>query len=373
MESALTPREIQTRIRLGETLADVAKAAGVPVEQIEPYAAPVVAERAHLATTALNNPVRRRGEGSSVRALRAVVTDRLQARGIDVDTVEWDAWRNPDRSWTIQGSYHSGSAVHEPHFTYDQVRRFSVAANDDARWLINESSSAHGPQPGRRRPDPDAEPTVDLNDEWALVRATAEDRPVVPAPDPVAPDLPGIEDRPEVLIDADEEIVRVDDDDEELTLPEYAPVELDEVDGVYDIVPSRESDLDVLYEMLSAFNEDSVNIYAGLSRPDSDTDSRAVPAVSDLPLEVVPEEPDAPDAPQTTDVPPIPVAAESRESPESPDSPVVPVEDAAGQTPLIESPAPAAKPRQPRKKGRAAIPSWDEIMFGGPVPKDPLT
>ena len=117
MESALTPREIQTRIRAGVSLDDVAKAAGVPTEKVEPYAAPVVAEREHVARTALTCPVRRRGESSSTRSLRAVVAERLQHRGIDVDSAVWDAWRDPDRRWTVKGHYHSGSAEHEALFT----------------------------------------------------------------------------------------------------------------------------------------------------------------------------------------------------------------------------------------------------------------
>ncbi|HSN42639.1 MAG TPA: septation protein SepH, partial [Propionibacteriaceae bacterium] len=324
--------------------------------------------RAHLAATALSNPVRRRGEGSSVRSLRVVVSERLQARGIDIDSAEWDAWRNPDRSWTVRGRYHSGSAVHEADFSYDPARRFSVASNDDARWLISESTSAHGPQPGRKRPDPDAEPTVDLNDELALVRATAEG--FSPAPiAPPSPRMPGLapgEANAGVVapVDDDEEIVMVDDDDEELNLPEYAPIELDEVDGVYDIVPTRANDLDVLYEMLSAFNEDSVNIYAGLTRP-TEAAVGTVPAAAVPPVPVTSDSPGSPDSPDSPD------------SPASPASPVEAIEtEAPEQTPLIDTPpmdapVPTPKPRQTRKKGRASVPSWDEIMFGGPTPKAP--
>ncbi len=54
MESALTPREIQARIRGGESLEEVAQAAGVYVEQIDAYAGPVLAEREHAATLARN-------------------------------------------------------------------------------------------------------------------------------------------------------------------------------------------------------------------------------------------------------------------------------------------------------------------------------
>ena len=46
----------------------------------------------------------------------------------------------------------------------------------------------------------------------------------------------------------------------------YREGELTEVDGVYDIVPAETSELDVLYDMLSSFDEDSVQIYAGLIR-----------------------------------------------------------------------------------------------------------
>jgi hypothetical protein len=43
------------------------------------------------------------------------------------------------------------------------------------------------------------------------------------------------------------------------------------------------------------------------------------------------------------------------------------------QEPLIETePEPAPEPAKPKrtKKKRASVPSWDEIMFGGPPRKD---
>ena len=43
MESSLTPRDIQARIRAGETLEDVAGVAGIPKDRVERFAAPVLA------------------------------------------------------------------------------------------------------------------------------------------------------------------------------------------------------------------------------------------------------------------------------------------------------------------------------------------
>src|SRR6478735_9999673 len=52
MESSLRPRDIQMRIRAGESPEAVAHAAGTSVEKIMPFAAPVMAERAHVAERA---------------------------------------------------------------------------------------------------------------------------------------------------------------------------------------------------------------------------------------------------------------------------------------------------------------------------------
>ena len=60
MESTLRPRDIQTRIRAGESPEAVAHAAGTSVEKIMPFAAPVMAERAHVAERAQLASVRRR-------------------------------------------------------------------------------------------------------------------------------------------------------------------------------------------------------------------------------------------------------------------------------------------------------------------------
>jgi len=119
----------------------------------------------------------------------------------------------------------------------------------------------------------------------------------------------------------------------------YAEGELAEVDGVYDIVPTADSGLDVLYDMLSSFDEDSVQIYAGLIRPADEPVAR--PVLDEAPDEEDDEEEPEPDA-EPLPLEPEPVVAE-------PEQPA-----------LVEEPV--ARP----KRKRAHVPSWDEIMFGSP-------
>ncbi len=246
MESALRPRDIQARIRGGESLEAVAQAAGVPIAKIEPFAGPVLAEREHVAGLAQTNPVRRTGDAVAHRSLRNVVADRLLPHGVDPDDVEWDAWRAEDRRWTVQLSYELESTPHQAEFSYDQTGRFSTASNDDARWLTGEQS-AHTAEPGRGEAGPDR------NDELAIVRAIQPQFAVTP----------------DIADDFDDEDLDEDESDDGSSDSEdaFAEGDLAEVDGVYDIVPGDRSNMDVLYDMLSTFDEDSVQIYAGLVRP----------------------------------------------------------------------------------------------------------
>jgi hypothetical protein len=326
MESSLTPREIQSRVRGGDSVEDVARAAGMIPEWVEPFAAPVLAEREFIAQQARSQQVRRGGETIAHRSLGQVVEDRLTSRGVDIETVSWDSWRIEGRRWQVVVSYDSGKAHRESRFVYDASGRFSVADDDDARWLVGLHSPSHGPQPGRRRRD-EEEPTVDLNDDLALVRI-------------VQPRADG----------SDE----VDD--------AFTEGELAEVDGIYDIIPNASGELDVLYDMLSGFDEDSVQIYAGLIREEIARAEQGEPEVSSL----AEPEPGPVREPEAESVEPEPTASVPEPKPRPALRPVAEPE----QPSLVDEPGPEAAPepvaKPKHKRRRAEVPSWDEIMFGSP-------
>jgi DUF3071 family protein len=142
MESTLRPRDIQARIRAGETPDSVAQVAGTSVDKVMPYAAPVLAERAHVAQRAQRASVRRRptegGATSAARTLGDAVGSHLRARNVDPDTVSWDAWRREDGRWTLTGAYSTSGRVGAAHFSFDAPGNYVVADDDDAHWLLGE-------------------------------------------------------------------------------------------------------------------------------------------------------------------------------------------------------------------------------------------
>src|SRR5881227_4071205 len=76
VESPLRPKEIQDRIRAGETAEEIADAAGVPIERVRWFEGPVLAERAYRAQEAQAAMVRRPGGPGPGPRLGEVVTER---------------------------------------------------------------------------------------------------------------------------------------------------------------------------------------------------------------------------------------------------------------------------------------------------------
>ena len=149
MSSSIRPREIQTRIRAGESPEAVAEAAGTTVDAIMPYVGPVLAEREHVAGRAQKASVRRTpGEGNGPtqsRVLGDAVAAHLRGRGADPAAVVWDAYRRETGRWVLTGTFDTDERGGTARFTYDAPGNYVLCDNDDARWLIGDALPAAAP------------------------------------------------------------------------------------------------------------------------------------------------------------------------------------------------------------------------------------
>jgi hypothetical protein len=147
MDSALRPRDIQTRIRAGETPETVAQPAQTSVDKIMAFAAPALAERQHVAQRAQRSSVRRPEGTGGARALGDAVGAHLRALNIDPETVEWDAWRREDGRWPLTASYTHEGRAGTAEFLFDAPGNYVTLENDDARWLVGEAVPEAEPEP----------------------------------------------------------------------------------------------------------------------------------------------------------------------------------------------------------------------------------
>lgn len=129
---SLSPREIQSRIRAGATAQEVADSAGLALAAVRRYEGPVIAEREYVAemareTSVLHEP--------GAPTLGDLVTDRLAARGVDLGTLSWDAAREGAAPWAVMARFLVGDEPREARWVFDPAARTLTAADDEARWL----------------------------------------------------------------------------------------------------------------------------------------------------------------------------------------------------------------------------------------------
>ncbi len=117
LESQMRPREIQSRIRAGESVEQVAAAAGVPPERVERFAYPVLLERSRTAELAQRaHPVRE--DGPDVQELGEVVSTAFTARGQDYSAALWDSWKGEDGKWVVQLTWTAGRSNNHAHWSF---------------------------------------------------------------------------------------------------------------------------------------------------------------------------------------------------------------------------------------------------------------
>ena len=149
VESPLRPKEIQARIRAGETAEEIADAAGIPVERVRWFEGPVLAERAYIADQAQAGSVRRAGDSSGPGPrLGDIVTARLTAAGTDPADGQWDSRKRGDGNWQVSLTFPSGGRLHVAEWVFDPRRRHVMPDDDNAaRLSLPESELPAEPVP----------------------------------------------------------------------------------------------------------------------------------------------------------------------------------------------------------------------------------
>jgi Protein of unknown function (DUF3071) len=133
-DNPLRPREIQSRVRAGESAEQVAASSGMPLDRVLRFAYPVLQERSRVVAQARTAPVR----PPAPEQLGELVEERLVGRGTDAATLEWDAWRRDDGRWAIRLSWRHGESAHAAHWSLDLGRRALQSEDPAAEQLSAE-------------------------------------------------------------------------------------------------------------------------------------------------------------------------------------------------------------------------------------------
>jgi hypothetical protein len=173
IEGGMRPRDVQAMVRAGMSADEVAERSGWTVEKVHKYEGPILAEREYVAGLGRAVRLRQRGGSGPSTTLGQRVADRLTARGVEADSIEWDAWRREGPEWTVAVNFSAGGRVRQGTWAFDVASRSLHAKDDEARWLSEDEPAA--------TPVPREAPVYDVEADGGLDAAGRRSR----ADDPV--------------------------------------------------------------------------------------------------------------------------------------------------------------------------------------------
>ena len=192
-ELGLSVRDIQARIRRGESLASISSESGISQDRLERFAGPVFAERNFTAAQARETLVRR-PQGDIT--LHELVTSQLDLRNVDTLDLDWDSWRREDGRWNVAVMWAVGEGSGLATWIFDPIGRSVVSLDDEARWLFQESVNESAPAQEETRPRLVALPTETQQIDDSDIAPPAWVGPGQPTiPVPVTP-VPNVSDSP---------------------------------------------------------------------------------------------------------------------------------------------------------------------------------
>ena len=140
--SDLSVKDIQNRLRAGESADDIARSAGLPLARVERFAGPVLSERARTIDAARAAHVSRGRRGRSLLPLGEAVDAALDASsGLRQDSVEWSTRRDDEGRWVVRVSWVARARSRTASWTWHPASRVLTAA-DPASAAMGHSGPA---------------------------------------------------------------------------------------------------------------------------------------------------------------------------------------------------------------------------------------
>ena len=194
-ESAvMSVKEIQRRLRAGETMDAIAREGNISVDKVERFAGPILQERLFIIDQVHALSPRRDGKESGRDSITVldVITSKLAPRGVDLDSLDWNTWRLDDGTWTIELHYPNRDGMGVAQFSYDTQRRTFTPLDDNAAWMLGEEAPARRIESGLIYSEPNhpsrvterVEPREPIRIDSAPIRSVASSLDDLPDNDP---------------------------------------------------------------------------------------------------------------------------------------------------------------------------------------------
>ena len=140
----VTPKQIQARLRAGESSEQIAASAGVPLAHVDRFAGPVLSEREGVIRGAQSAVLDRSKKGRSQLPLGEAVQQHLAGTpGYKPESTTWSARREESGVWLVQLTYVARARRRTATWRYDPSKR-EVSALDGSSASLAHIDPAAG-------------------------------------------------------------------------------------------------------------------------------------------------------------------------------------------------------------------------------------
>ncbi|WEO75751.1 septation protein SepH [Cryobacterium sp. SO2] len=116
----LSPREVQAHIRAGMSAEDVAAVTGASLDFVRRFEGPVVAEREYIVSSALSVPVHTAIDPEPVDEpanFGSVIRERLASLGASNE--RWASWKEPGAGWIVKLAFTADDIDHDARWGFE--------------------------------------------------------------------------------------------------------------------------------------------------------------------------------------------------------------------------------------------------------------
>ena len=312
----LAPREIQAHIRSGMSAQDVASITGADLEYIQRFEGPILAEREFVIESALAVPVHTAMDtefGDAQETFGSAILARL--RGLNATSERWASWKDESHGWVVKLSFTSEQIDHDARWRFDPRKSALAPLNNEAETLSRQGDLTGTLIPRLRAVDGhDRIADNSRFDSGAFVDEAVAGLRAAPPVGPALHDLP------------DEELAQAD------TAPHREAIPFGRVGAEEDVESPTHQTADLLEALRRRRGERESAQYDEEVDAMANHPSTGSIRLVDIPLTDFDDE--------TGDTAPQPVSVQNLQQKSS-------------------------------KRGRASMPSWDEIVFGARSDDDP--
>ncbi len=132
----LPPKEIQAHIRSGMSAQDVASITGVDLEYIQRFEGPILAEREFVIESAMAVPVHT-AKDTEFGDIHATFGSAILARLHELSAIDerWASWKEEASGWVVKLSFTADQIDHDARWRFDPKRSSLAPLNHEAEAL----------------------------------------------------------------------------------------------------------------------------------------------------------------------------------------------------------------------------------------------